>query len=676
MHLLRFIPIKLTLFLILGILFAQWGHLPAAWAGGGLFLSFSFLLWFYLKDVRTLPQAFGISACITAFWIGAFAMTLGKPDIRTDHYSHKPFQGIHTWQLCIREVLKPTDFSFGYRAEVLGLDGYPVSGYVLLNQSRDSVNQHYQVDDRLVLPGQIEALTPTLNPHGFDYRKYMADQGISHRLSFNVGQASSLPRIQTFFGYLSRTRDKLSDRLGNQGFGPSELGVIQALLLGQRNDIPETVYDDYKDAGAVHLLAISGLHIGVLLYLLGFLLNPIALLPKGKTAKLVLLVSGLWIFALLAGFSPSVVRAVAMFSFVAYALFLERPANTFNILALSMFFILLVLDPRFLFQVGFQMSYSAVLAIVWVYPLLQRAWYPRNLVLRKVWQLFSVGVAAQLGVLPISLFYFHRFPGLFFLSNLLIVPFLGLILGLGLVVIVLSAMDHLPRILAEGYDLLIRSMNHTISWVADREAFLFEDIPFSLFQMVSLQAVVITLVLALSKRTFVNMALFLCAIVVFQLSVLEKAISAQSKKGILVLQQARNTILLIREGPTMEVATRDSLRSVNVVKDYKIGAGLRGSFHKPLENAYTNVTEHWYVVDSSAIPPPNSAGWDVMLLTQSPKLNLDRWLKKYEPTTVIADGSNFPSLVERWKKSCEKAGVRFWDTRRMGAYPGDGSPIR
>ena len=254
------------------------------------------------------------------------------------------------------------------------------------------------------------------------------------------------------------------------------MGIIQALLLGQRNSISTETYDNYKDAGAVHILAVSGLHIGILLLLLQFLFRPLEILPKGRTIKLVVIVLLLWCFAFLAGLSASVVRAVTMFSFVAYALYLNRPSNTFNILALSMFFILLLFNPMLLFQVGFQMSYAAVFSIVWIYPMLQRFWTPKNSVLQKIWQLLSVSIAAQLGVLPISLFYFHQFPGLFFISNLLIVPFLGLLLGMGILVMVLALLDILPDFLVLWYNRIISLMNSVVEWVAQQEAFIFKNI--------------------------------------------------------------------------------------------------------------------------------------------------------------------------------------------------------
>ena len=143
----------------------------------------------------------------------------------------------------------------------------------------------------------------------------------------------------------AKIRNHIIEKLKKENFGTEELGVIQALLLGQRNEITSEIDADYKNAGAYHILALSGLHIGILLGLLHFLLKPLELLPKGRTVKLVVIVVLLWGFALLAGLSASILRAVAMFSFVAYALYLNRPTSNFNILALSLFFILLLLDP-------------------------------------------------------------------------------------------------------------------------------------------------------------------------------------------------------------------------------------------------------------------------------------------------------------------------------------------
>ena len=169
------------------------------------------------------------------------------------------------------------------------------------------------------------------------------------------------------------------------------LGILVIGLATSNNisrGIPEDTYNNYQNAVAVHILAVSGLHVGILLLIREFLLSMIERIRRGKMLKLMLVVGLLWSYAFIAGLSHSIVQAVTMFSFLAYSMYLNRPTDPFNIIALSILFILLI-NPLFLFQVGFQMSYGAVIAIVWVYHKLQRFWYPDNFVVRKIWQLLS-----------------------------------------------------------------------------------------------------------------------------------------------------------------------------------------------------------------------------------------------------------------------------------------------
>ena len=186
----------------------------------------------------------------------------------------------------------------------------------------------------------------------------------------------------------------------------------------------------------------------------------------------------LWCFAIIAGLSPSVTRAVTMFSTISIAMHLKRPTNIYNTLVISAFVILLF-KPTFLFEVGFQMSYLAVLGIVSVQPIIYKLWKPKLWAVDKIWQIFSVTLAAQAGVVPISLFYFHQFPGLFFISNLVVIPFLGAILIGGILVIITSLLNILPQVLANIYGMIISWMNDFVSWVSLQEEFLFKEISIS-----------------------------------------------------------------------------------------------------------------------------------------------------------------------------------------------------
>jgi competence protein ComEC len=205
-------------------------------------------------------------------------------------------------------------------------------------------------------------------------------------------------------------------------------------------------------------------------------------------------------FAFVAGLSASVVRAVTMFTFLAIGLSFQRKNVVEFSLIASMFF-LLIIKPMFLFDVGFQLSYLAVFGIIWVQPTLYKFWTPKLKIVNKFWQLFTVSIAAQAGILPLSLFYFHQFPGLFIASNLVVIPFLGAILIGGIVIILLSLINLLPQFLATIYGFVIAKMNNFVSWISDQEQFLFKDLSVSFLMMIASYLGIIFLVSFLMHRS-------------------------------------------------------------------------------------------------------------------------------------------------------------------------------
>lgn len=669
MELLRFVPVKLTFFLVFGILIGYYADLdlyPSLILVIACLLVLGLLL---VREKRTGSLLFGIFTGLTTMCIGVLAISLSQPKNESHHYVTKDFQGRHTWHVKVREVLKSTPFSDRYTMTVIGLDAYKTSGKVLLNVYTDTLHKKFQIDDELVLHTSLHAIKQPLNPHQFNYADYLRDLGIYHQIYLNA-QPYFMPKNPsvTIYGLAGSFRNTIISKLREANFGKEELPIIQALLLGQRNDISTATYNSYKNAGAVHILALSGLHIGIILVLLQFLLGPMDRMPHGKTLKLVVIVVLLWIFALMAGLSASIVRSVTMFSFVAYAMYLNRPANTFNILALSMFFILLLFDPALLFQVGFQMSYAAVFAIVWIYPLLQKFWSPKNWLLQRGWQLLSVSIAAQLGVLPISLFYFHQFPGLFFVSNLLVLPFLGIVLGAGILVIVLALFNMLPHFLASFYNFLIYGMNAVIGWVARQEVFIFDSVSFDAPKLVLSYVVIVSTVLICSKITYKRVMILLVGIMGFQIWNLYTLYQTRQKEEFLVAHQNRNTVLFHQKGNRLNILAVNGFLAKKLTTDYSIAEHIDTIVYRPIKNSYRLNGKKVFIMDGLGVYPPMDARPDYVVLTQSPKIHLVRFIDSVKPKAIIADGSNYKSDIDRWKATCTKRKLPFHYTGEKGAY--------
>ena len=667
MNLLKFIPIKLTFFLVVGILVGHYFDLEIQTPLALILIFISVLAYFFIKKLPRNSISFGLIALLMTISIGILAVSLWNPKNQANHYTHQNLESEHIWQFKIREVLKSSSFSDRYIAQVLSINEKITSGKILISFPLDSTTQKLQVDHELIIFGKFSEINRPLNPHQFNYKNYLEGLGIYHQLRLDAtNYFLSKNQSTTILGIAASLRTKISSKLQQANFDSEALGVIQALLLGQRNDISEATYNNYKNAGAVHILAVSGLHIGVLLLLLQFLLQPLERLLKGKTIKLIVIVLFLWCFALVAGFSASVVRAVTMFSFVAYALYLNRPSNTFNILALSMFFILLVINPMLLFQAGFQMSYAAVFSIVWLYPLLQKLWFPKNRLVKKVWQLLSVSIAAQLGVLPISLFYFHQFPGLFFVSNLLIVPFLGLVLGMGILVIVLALCNSLPDFLAAWYNALIGLMNSCIQWVAQQEAFIFRNISFDTMQLVLSYLIIMSGILVFTKTTFQRVSFLLLSIVGFQLWMLYCTHTTAAKESLFIAHQTKNTLILNQEGSDLNVITKNKIAPNRIVTDYQVAERIKNTNYKKIRNSYNFKDKTILIIDSLSGYEPQQC--DYIILTQSPKINLERLIEATKPKQIIVDGSNYHSYVNRWKETCAKSKLPFHYTGEKGVY--------
>ncbi|MFS4417542.1 ComEC/Rec2 family competence protein [Maribacter sp. 2307ULW6-5] len=666
MRLLDYVPIKLAFFLILGILLEDLLRLPVI----ALFLLLALLLTAMAislgKTTKNSP-VFGFLAGGTTLVLGMLSMALTDPSNQKRHYTHYLGEGPQSVQLKIVETLKHSPYAHRYIARVDAVNHLTTEGKVLFTLTKKDTMPLLKVDDEIIAFAPFTPFKAPPNPYQFHYGQYMAHLGV-HR-SIRAAPKEMVVRQQpsaTTIGAAERLRNHITARLTDAGFSGDELAVVRALFLGQRDQISDSTYDDYKDAGAVHILALSGLHIGILLLLINFLLSPLKRLAGGRPLTLVLTVGLLWAFAFLAGGSPSLIRACTMFSFVAYAMHLNRPSSSFNILALSLLFLLLLFDPRLIYQVGFQMSYAAVFAIVWLYPILQRWWRPKSRALRYLWQLLAVSIAAQLGVLPISLFYFHQFPGLFFVSNLLLIPGMGLVLGLGILVIFLALANALPSLLAELFRQVIATMNTVVSWVASQEAFVFKDIPFDDFQVFLAFLLVLALGHVLQRPTHKRLVALLCTVGAFQLHHHLGQWQMAKKQALVIPHVSGASGIWEQRGPTLHIYG-DGLEGHVAVRDFKIGEGLGEVVSQPLRNSYEHQGAPIYVMDSTGIYPPGKRV-HTLIVTGNPRINFDRALLALRPKQIVADGSNYNSSVNRWATSAKKQNIPFHHTGKKGAF--------
>tara|TARA_B110000037_G_scaffold141541_1_gene160095 strand:- start:111541 stop:113571 length:2031 start_codon:yes stop_codon:yes gene_type:complete len=671
-NMLQFIPVQLTVFLILGILFGYYIFIiPFHVLMGLLGLLIGLGIAFYHANMSFSKKGyFNILSYILCFFLGISSISIKKEIYDTSHYSHYVSDRTSSI-LIIREVLKPSLYHIKYIAEVCSVNLTSVIGKVLLNVEKDSTSQ-LKVDDRLFVKTKFEDINFPSNPYYFNYNAYMQNQQVYHQLFVKAPEILKLKTEKiSLRGMAASFRDKANKALKENNFKDDELGVINALLLGQRQEISKELLEAYANAGAIHILAVSGLHVGIVLLILNFLFKPLEGLKNGKTIKLILVIGFLWIFAIVAGLSASVVRAVTMFSAVVIGVQVNRPTNIYNTLVMSMF-ILLLIQPYFLFDVGFQLSYVAVFSIVSIQPLIYKTWSPKLKVIDYFWKLFSVSLAAQLGVLPLSLYYFHQFPGLFFLSNLVIIPILGLILMVGILAIFLSLLDVLPAVLSELYSELLQLMNSFIRWISLREDFLFENISFSFLILLASYGLLVFGVRFIENFKAKRMLWFLSFVLFFQSVLIFEKSEVNRGKEFVVFQKSRNSIIGDRLGKQITVYHSMDSSQINnerILQNYRLGVGEIEIVKSDTIPRIHQFGEHMIlIVDSLGIYQFPKFNPSVVVLRQSPKLNLERLLGILDPVIVVVDGSNYKSYVQHWKEICMQRKTPFHDTSKKGAY--------
>ncbi|MDB4158109.1 ComEC family competence protein, partial [bacterium] len=469
--------------------------------------------------------------------LGIFVSKTHSPTVSKSHYSHLENitdNDLHQLEFIVKKRLKPNTYNHRYYVELLKVDSTSVSGTLLINLSKESNTANFNVNEKILTVASLKEVNAPLNPYQFNYKNYLKRLGIYRQVFLKDQIVLAIPQSPTTItAYAETIREALNKRLQQLPFKPIERAFIKALLLGQRQDITANVYEAYTKAGAIHILAISGLHVGILLLIIQFILNPLLYFKHGKFVRLLIILCVLWSFAVIAGMSPSVVRAVTMFSLFAAVRVLKRSSNSLNILAVSAFILLLV-RPGFCFDVGFQLSYAAVASIIIVKPVLDVWWGSfKNRILNWFLDLFKVSIAAQIGVLPLSLYYFHQFPGLFFVTNMIVVPCLIVILGLGIATLILVVIYKPPEFLIHTLAWVIQSMNRFVEWVASKETFLFEQISFDLTALVISYLALFLLGIFYHKKTFKNLLVLGICIVSFQVFV--KQIPALTSKNSFVV---------------------------------------------------------------------------------------------------------------------------------------------
>jgi competence protein ComEC len=316
-----------------------------------------------------------------------------------------------------------------------------------------------QYGDLLIIPNVLEPIQDAPFPGAFSYRNVLRPKQIGHQVYLTASSWNKTgKKVNGLRNWSFRAVEAINTLLEKR-FKPEHAALMSSLLLGYKADISEQDLRAFSITGTIHVLAVSGMHVGLIYMALLLLFTGSIKQRKLRMWQGLAILAALWAYALLTGLSASVVRATLMFSIMELGrTFLASRGNTYNALFAAAY-LQLLLSPFDLLDVGFQLSYLAVLGIVYFYPRLNALYNPPTLVLSRIWQLGLVSVAATLGTLPITLLVFKSFPLLFIPANIIIVPVSTVVIFMGIACLLLSPVpgvsDGLVWLTERGLDFLM-----------------------------------------------------------------------------------------------------------------------------------------------------------------------------------------------------------------------------
>jgi competence protein ComEC len=478
--------------------------------------------------------------------------------------------------------------------------------------------------------------------------------------------------------FLFRAREEVLRILRANIKGDRELGLAEALLLGYKNDLDKTLVQSYSNTGVVHVIAISGLHLGLIYWLLLFLLRPLARGRKTRWLQAVLVISGLWAFSLLAGGQPSVLRSAVMFTCIVAGQVLARGASIYNTLAFSAM-VLLCYNPYWLWDVGFQLSYSAVLSIVIFMKPIYNWFQVNNKLLDLTWKMNAITLAAQLITLPVSIYHFHQFPLCFWLTNLVAVPLSSIIL---IGEILLCALSFVPPLAFETGALIGRLIKWMNGWVERTEQVpwaLWDGLQINIAQALLLLGIIAGLGCWLLEKRKPGLWFSLLCLLGFTVIRTFSFIDAFHQQKIIVYNVPRFRAVDFIDGRNCFFSGDSALEADVFTSNFHLRPSRILHRVSPVGRAVgLKEDERFFVYQGkrimlldrtmSVVAKGNRTEIDLLIVSGNPRIYFSNLSGAFDLKQVVFDGSVQRRRLWYWKRDCDSLNIPWHDVGEQGAF--------
>jgi competence protein ComEC len=555
----------------------------------------------------------------------------------------------------------------------------PVKGKIILYFKKDSSLQ-LTYGSQIFFKKSLQEIKNSGNPGGFDYKRYSLFQGITHQVYLKTDEFEVLngKKENWFRKFIYSSREKVLTILRTNIKGDKELGLAEALLIGYKDDLEQSLVQSYTNTGVVHIIAISGLHLGLIYWLLALMLKPLKKKRRTRWLSPVLIITGLWLFSLLAGAQPSILRSALMFTCIVLGESWSKKTSIYNTMAVSAF-ILLCINPYWLWDVGFQLSYAAVLSIIIFMRPIYNWFYIKNKLLDFFWKLNAVTLAAQILTVPLSIYHFHQFPNLFILTNFLAVPLSSAILLGEILLCVISFIPAVAILVGKLIAWLIWLMNTYIERIETIRFALWDGLQISILQAILLVLFAVGASYWLMEKSVRGLKFGLFALLAFVGLRSFSFIQSNQQQKIIVYNVPQKRAIDIVNGRNYFFVGDSDLLTNDFARNFHLKPSrilYRIKEVDTLDNLTANENYLSYngkqilLLDEavSFAPQQSKPSIDLLVISKNPKVYMKKLAASLDIKQVVFDGSVPAWKTMYWKKDCDSLHIPWYDVTMKGAF--------
>ncbi len=666
-----------------GILLQWKYHLSVPWLLSFFSLSLLAVLLYFLLPLSKKYSNRSVNGFFIHLLLAATgALLVWKNDTRNNAAGiEKNYRANDALVVALSEPLTEKANSYkalaGVRSLIKEGRSHPVEGNIILYFAKDPSVGKLSYGARIVFDKPLQEIKNSGNPGGFDYKRYCLFQGVTRQVYLAPQDYKMLPGTERSWldVFLFRSRLTIVSILQKYIPGTREQGLAEALLIGYKNDLDKDLVQAYSNTGVVHIIAISGLHLGLIYGLLVLLTRPLAGRKRFSWPRFLLIVAGLWLFSLLAGAQPSVLRSSVMFSCLAFAEVLGRRTSIVNTLALSAF-ILLCYNPFWLWDVGFQLSYAAVLSIIIFYRPVYNWLFLTNKAVDWLWKINAVTISAQILTIPVSLYHFHQFPVLFLFTNFVAVPLSGIILMGEILLCVLFFIEPAARWIGMLLQWLIGAMNRYVERLDSVGFAVWNGFSLSIWQTVLLTGLVAGVAWWLMEKKRAAAWLSLACLFSFVAFRSYSFAGAYRQQELIVYNTPHYQAIDLIEGRRYRFIGDTALLYNDYLKKFHLQPSRiihRLDLSAPSvfpSRAFSFSGKRILIIDSALhfSPLPEKLPVDVLILSKSPKLDLAEISNVFSIKQVVIDASVPARKAKFWKEDCTLLHLPCYDVSEKGAF--------